>query len=527
MKSTQLAVPDGPFGLKVPFFSADAKTRHKPWLVPFILLACAIFLYLQVFVLPATPRAAAGDQSIYLHSAARMYDGEMIYRDYDQITLPGADVLYLLLFKCFGVEAWIPQAMLVLVGVLSVWLSFVIAGKVMNGYARFLPGFLFLTLPFSSYLDGTHHIYSVLAAISALALVIEKRTTIRLAWAGSLLGLGTFFTQSLLLVPLTFGLFVAWEGIRGREAGRTLLKKEIALLAAYVGSVSALSAYFVWKVGLNRIFYYTVIFVAKYFSTFEPGSWKTYMLGWPSAHNPANWPDLVAWPVIHLLIPLVYILFFVRYWREGRRRPQEPWENLMLINITGLCLFLSIASAPSWNRIYTVSLPALIVLIWFLNAPLKPERILRGALWTLVIVLAVAKTVVTQTRWKAVLDPPTGRTAFFEPADYQETKWMLERTHPSNYVFGDQFLCFALKLRNPSRVGYVTAYAFTTPDEVQSVVHGLEVHSVRFVTWYPGLDTVVKPPGNNLGPLREYLKLHYHVAAAFANGHTIFERNRP
>jgi hypothetical protein len=46
----------------------------------------------------------------------------------------------------------------------------------------------------------------------------------------------------------------------------------------------------------------------------------------------------------------------------------------MPVNITGLCLFLSIASAPAWNRLYTVSLPALIMLVWFLNSAFKLER---------------------------------------------------------------------------------------------------------------------------------------------------------
>lgn len=525
MESTQPAIADRPFGLKAPLVLGAANTRRKPWLVPLILLACAIFLYLQVFILPATPRAAGGDQSIYLHSASRMYGGEIIYRDYDQLTLPGTDVLYLGLFKLFGIRAWIPDAMLVLAGVLSVWLSFLIVAKVMDGRAVFLPGLLFLALPYSSYLDGTHHIYSVLAAISALALVIEGRTVTRLAWAGVLFGLATFFTQSSALVPFAFGLFVAWEGFRKREAGRTLLKKEIALFASYVVSLSALLAYFVWKVGATRVFYNTVIFVAKYFSSAEPGSWKTYMLGWPSPRNPANWPDLVAWPVIHLLLPLVYILFFVRYWQERRKRPQEPWDNLMLISVTGLCLFVSVASAPSWNRLYTVSLPALIILVWLLSVPAKSERILQGALWALVVILAFAKPLVAQTRWRGVLDLPTGRTAFFDLASYQETKWMSERTHPSSYAFGNQFLCFALELKNPTRVAFVTPYAFTRPEQVQSVVNGLEAHSVQFVSWYPGLDAMVDPAGNNLGPLREYLRGHYHVAALFANGHTIFERN--
>jgi len=518
--ATQLAVP-----IRYPV-PDRLKPRSGTWLVPSVLLASGMFLYLQLFVLPTTPRAAVGDQSIYLHNAARMYEGQLIYRDYDYFTLPGTDVLYLVLFKLFGVRTWIPQMMLLLVGVLSTWLSIKIAAKVMQGPSIFLAGFLFLTLPFASYLDATHHLFNVLAATSALAVVLEERTAMRLAWAGVLWGLGTCFAQSLVLGPITVGLFLLWEHHRKEEARGALLRKESSLFASYVATVAAFNAYFVWKVGLKQFLYYTVTFVAKYYSTDVTATWKFYMLGWPSVHQWANWPDLAAWPLIHLLIPLVYILFFVRYWRERRLHPHEPWERLMLINITGVCLFLSIASAPAWNRLYSVSLPALIMLVWFLNSRFKLERALLRILWATVLVLVIARPIVTQTRWRASLDLPTGRTAFFEPGVYQETKWVQERTHPADYFFGDHLICFDLRLRNPSRVAFITPYAFTRPEEVLNVVQGLETYQVRFISWYLSLDNPPTSEGN-LVPLRRYLQDHYHVVEHFSNGHTILERNDP
>ena len=501
------------------------RPRPKTWLVLLVLFASGIFLYLQVFVFPATPRVAIGDQSIYLHNAARMYAGQMIYLDFDHFTLPGTDVLYVVLFKLFGVRAWIPQMMLLLGGVTMIWLSVKISATVMHGPAVFLPGFLFLTLPYTSYLDATHHLYNVLAALAALAAVIEERTETRVAGAGAIWGLGTCFAQSLVLCPLGFSLFLAWEHHRRKEAPESLLKKEGYLLVSYAATVAAFNAYFVWKVGLKQFLYYTVIFVAKYYPADPSNTWRIYLIGRPSVHNWANWPDLTAWPLIHLLVPLVYVLFFVRYWREKKLTPQESWERLMLINVTGLCLFLTIASAPAWNRLFTVSLPAFIVLVWFLNFPFRLERALLRISWAAVLVLAIARPIVTQTRWKAFLDLPTGRTAFFDPGGYDETKWLLERTHPYDYFFGDQLLCFGLMLRNPSRVAFVTPYAYTRPEEVFSVVQGLELHKVRFVSWYSGLDDPAATEGNNLGPLRSYLQGHYRVAEHFANGHTMWERN--
>src|ERR1700690_810185 len=100
----------------MPTDSTSPARPSRRWITPLAVLGCALFLYLEAFILPCTPRAAGGDQSIYLHDAARMFDGQVIYRDFDHFTLPGTSALYLTLFKLFGVRAWIPQAMLVLVG---------------------------------------------------------------------------------------------------------------------------------------------------------------------------------------------------------------------------------------------------------------------------------------------------------------------------------------------------------------------------------------------------------------------------
>ena len=118
-----------------------------------------------------------------------------------------------------------------------------------------------------------------------------------------------------------------------------------------------------------------------------------------------------------------------------------------------MCLFLSVAHSAGYMRMDTISLPALILLAWFLKAPFKTERILLQALWALTLVLAVARPVIAQRRWSEFLDLPTGRTAFSDfPVLYYKCKWVAERTHPGDYFLDDPQICFALRLRDPSRV---------------------------------------------------------------------------
>ena len=512
------------------FSSADPSTPllHEAWLVPGTLLACCAFLYLQVFILPDIPHVAAGDQAIYLHHAARMLEGQLIYRDYDHFTTPGTDVLYAALFKLFGVRAWIPQAMLVLIGVLIAWLSIGISKKVIPGLAALLPAFLFLTLPFSSYLDASHHWFSTLAGTAAVAVVIEKRTETRLLWAGFFWGLGVCFTQSVASGALGLALFLAWERYRCQGKYSTLLQKEALLLGGLLSPIVVFNAYFIWKAGLKRFLYFTVVFVAKYYPADYFNNFRVYLTGRPSIHSWTNWPDLITFCFIHALIPLIYILFFVRWWRERWRR-DEPWDRLMLINITGISLLTGVALAPAYSRLYVVSPPALVLLVWFLKPAFKLERTVLRAAWATVLALAIARPIVTQTRWKAVLGLPTGRTAFFEPVLYEKCRWVSERTRPSDYFFGDHLIAFTLRLRNAGRVPFLRPTDYTRPEEVEDAVHALEKHQVRFVSWYSGLDheaeAVLHPGGDHLGPMRHYLNEHYHVAEVFSNGDQIWERN--
>jgi hypothetical protein len=365
---------------------------------------CAIFLYLETFVLPCTPRAATGDQAAWLFDGVRMFDGQVMYRDFDHFTFPGTSGLYWMLFRVFGVRAWIPQAMLILLGSLLAWLSFCISSKLMSGAAAFLPGFLFLVFPFTGWLDASHHWYTTLAETAALAILMKQRTPKRLAWAGVLCGVGTCFAQSLLLVILGFALYLLWEARRVQETRTILLKKESVLLCSYVVPIVAFNSYFIREAGWRQFFENTVVFVARYWRQEPSAQWSAYLGTKPAFQSWATgWVDVPGWMLVMALLPLVYILLFVRYFREARIRPEVPWERLMLVNVAGLSMLLTVAFSATYNRLYAVSLPALILLVWFLHWPLKVERVLLYALWATLIVIAVAKPIITQTRWRNTL----------------------------------------------------------------------------------------------------------------------------
>src|SRR2546426_11139691 len=154
-----------------------------------------VFLYLLTFILPHTPVLQGDTAPIFLLDAVRMLQGDVIYRDFFELTLPGTPLVYQASFMVFGIRAWIPNAMLILLGVSLSWLSIGISKRLMNAGYVLLPSLLFLTFVFGNTLDANHHWYSTLAVIGALALLIEGRSHRHIAMAGALCGGGASFTQ--------------------------------------------------------------------------------------------------------------------------------------------------------------------------------------------------------------------------------------------------------------------------------------------------------------------------------------------
>ena len=219
-----------------------------------------------------------------------MLDGQLIYRDLHHFPLPGTDVLYLVLFKVFGVRAWIAPAMLIVLGVSIAWLSIRLCDKILSGPIAFLPAFLFLTLPFTGLLDATHHWYSVLAGTAGLLAVIEKRTKARVAWSGVLWGLATCFAQSAVIGAMGTAAFLIWEHYRVTQRGYLLLQKETCFIGSMVATVLAFNVYFISKVGLKQFLNVTVVFLARYYHADRFNQWRVYMADPPSIHSYSNGP---------------------------------------------------------------------------------------------------------------------------------------------------------------------------------------------------------------------------------------------
>lgn len=504
--------------------------------LPLLLLGALASLYFSHFRLPFTPIWLGYDQMGYLWDATRMWAGERIYRDFFELTTPGIEVVDLVFFRLFGLRNWIPNVHVILLGFSMTWLVVIISRKVIHGgrFLAFLPGFLFLTLAFLPTMSETQRWFNSVAVMAALAVVMEERTPRRLLLAGILSGVASFFTQTQgVFAVVALAIFLFWERRKRNQGRRELLEKLACLLVPFVVTVLATDAYFVWQAGLDRFLDCIIRYPILYHPSDRVSFWQVYLAEIPQFPPWTHLPRLAGFFFIHAVLPLVYILFLVRY-GQGIRNGEEE-VRLMLLNVMGLLLFASIAPAPSFLRLCSVSPPALITLVSWIQGGGRWQRILAGLLWTAVFCFGTANPLRVQMSPSRILQLPRGPMAFSEQdsAAYDLLDWLSTQTRPGDYFFATEpGIIFPLALRPLGETPGYDNTDFTRPEQVQSAVVALERHHPRLLQWPPDSTDprFYRREKDHLGPLKEYVQRNYHLVKRFDSptgnaGEEIWERN--
>jgi hypothetical protein len=500
-----------------------------------LLLGAAAYLYCFLFAWPLLPIESSdlGDSILYIASPLRMLQGEVMYRDFFEFVAPGYAMLCLAFFKLFGVRYWIPNLLVMILGIGQVWLGYSIAKKLMRPAIAWLPSAIFLVCVRPALMDPTHNWFSMFAAVAGIAVLIDCRTLARIAVAGALCGVSATFTQTRgLIVVFGFAAFLWWESRRQKDSARDLLKREATLFAGFVLAFIALNAYFIWTAGPAQYFWSTVVFVLKYYP--KQADWntlqslKTYFPVY--THLRATILDAAGWSFAFVLGPLIYVLFLI-HWCEARKKPLGYWARPMLVAMVGIFMVLGIAPAPSPMRLDTCVLPPLILLVWLVDTRARFARPLLVGLTVLSVFAGVRGLLKDRPVPEGVLKTEAGQMAIPDAYLLEEDAWIESHTKPLDYFYEADFpdVYFYLNLRNPTPLPRIVSNGYTTVEQVQQAIHGLQQHRTEYILWRANdLDVLPaweQPSGDNLGPLRDYLHSHYHRVKVFSDADEIWEKN--
>ena len=480
-------------------------------LLPGVLLCAALYLYFHLFAL-GTPILRDGDQWFFAQSGARIVAGQIPYRDFFEMQTPGTELVYAGSFLLFGQRFVVANILFLLIALLFVYLATSIARAVLDDELTLLSVAITVFIGLRLTMDAGHHWFSAVAAFAALACVLRTRSLARITMAGACCGLSSLFTQTRgLAVVLALAGFFWWE-TRARKAGDHIFRNRLlVLLAGYAVVLGAGLSYFLWVAGPHTVFDATVLFPVRYYGSYNAASrfWEP-LAKWPQ--NGGQIPGFIAALFLHAL-PLAYFVFPFDI-KGDTTCSAETKARLVLIAAVGSALFLEVINSASLIRLVITDALAVILVLWMVDKHrLLPKRVAVTGI-ALLAGLAIVETVMTQRSVIAVLDLPTGRAAFLKQGTdwYEGCEYLARHTKAGDWYFGDDDFGFALGLRNPAFLAYVTDTDLTRPEHVQELIRSLERYQVPFISIERGIRKMGVVGQDHLQPLRDYIETHYEPA---------------
>ena len=505
-------------------------SRPFPW-AWLTVAASAIYLYLNLFAPPGTPFLLGGDQVYFWMYAQRLLGGDVVYRDFFQYTPPGTDLVYALFFRVLGLRAWVPNLVVLLLGVAYAAVCFSLARRLMKPGMAALSTCVFIVLVYGKALNATNHWFAVLVVLMAVSVCMDAVSTSRLLLAGALLGLAAFFNQAhgaAALVGLLVSLLVGGVGAhgpvsesvseswktRGRLAGKTLG----SLVLSFAVTLLLLHAYFLRTAGLKNVWYCQVTYVFHYVQRNGSPLWAYG--GGLELHRMLEYASQL---LMYLLLPATYGAVLWRCW-VARKQEQPEYARARLLAIVGLAMMSEVGLSLNWLRWFGVSLPGVVLALWILAPYLYRRRLAVTALAAGVCVVALHQVAGKHTALSARSETPGGELAT-TPQMNGKLHWLAEHTRPGDYFLqaGWPGVYTILHVRNPL---YVEVLDRSHDPGVERIVREVTASKVRYVLWTAALDRgcSFSTCNDSASPFRRYLVAFYAPVRTFDDGDTVWQR---
>ena len=474
-----------------------------------------LFLYLRAFLVRGIPFEALGDQQQFFTRAVRIVDGQVPYRDFFAFITPGTEYLYAAGFRLLGVHAWVIAGWTVAVGLAYCWLLTWMAARILPARLRMLPALLFLAFDFMGSSDLTHHWFSTFASLAAVAVLMRGVRPGRIVAASALCGFATLFTQTVgFAVFLAIAFYVVWQAYQNPlEERGSMAARLAALLLPYAIILGAVLGSFARAAGLRQLFFDLVLFSLQYFAMAHKNLPSDYLHQFPPVHGASDLLRFVPVLFVYALVPYVYVVGLFRIGRGRVTLPAQLRQNLMLLHVVGLGLFLSILHAARFFRLSTIAAPAILVFVWLLSEPGRVRIVLCNAVALTALAFAIILPIHRQAQWSKVVLLPTGRTAFFDRLTAPEFAWMAAQSHPGESIFNNCALSLYLLLRNPTGLEYITQREFTRPEWADAALAQMRRDPPDFVVLQP--QSTVHDPGDHSEGIRQFVEENYDILAVF------------
>ena len=145
-----------------PFEFKSEAADERRWLLLVAAIAVA-YLYMSLFSLSGAPYFRTGDESFLWTYACRLLTGQVFLKDFHQLTPPGADLLYAVVFQSFGISVRTINWIILCLGVALALATYGCARSVLSSSWAALAALVSVVLVYGDRMDATHHWFSSLA----------------------------------------------------------------------------------------------------------------------------------------------------------------------------------------------------------------------------------------------------------------------------------------------------------------------------------------------------------------------------
>ncbi len=450
-----------------------------------VCLGVLFFLYLRRFLLNGAALVVTGDESLFWGRAVHVLHGQMIYRDFFELVSPGTELLDAAAFWMFGIHAWVIQAVAVAFGMTMFAVMTWIAGQ----YSRAACAASRSAVPRLRFQQRARHDTSL---VQHAGCTVCRRFSD--GWDQDQAGaVGEFLLRpgcslyadagrARLLCPIDL---LDLAGAQRRRTG-----EPDDTTCGFYGAIRGDSCRGVWVLHspcrVFQVFFDLVVFPVRYL-TGEVNSPRTYLHQIPSVHSGGDVFRVFPYLLIYAIMPYVYLFGWWRLWTARRELPVNMRQRLVLLHLVGVALVLAVVTGPRFFRLSTVAPPALLVLVCAFCEPTRARKIARNFLGVVAAVFALVLSLHRVTQWHGVLNLPIGRTAFVERAEFDEFRWLAERTKAGDVFFNNTSLSLYLSLSTPVAAEFIDDGDSTRPDQVDAILDWLKQNPAQFIVMYPKL----------------------------------------
>ncbi len=498
--------------------------QANSFIVPLIVLAAMIYVFLLVIKLPFTPFLNEVDHHMFLYEGMRLFDGDTMYRDFFQFTFPGSQTWYWLMFSIFGLKYWILPATIVAIAASSTWVCLRVSREIIDGGFFVIPAVLFIFFGFRLQgLDGTHRMFSPVFLMLAVLILQRGTDTFRLVLAGLFCAFASFFTQQRgVFVAVSIVIFLIADGFYSSRRRREIIGSISTFGLSFLLILTTLCSYFAVSAGIGNFFAATIEYPARFYHYAVYNNFGILALDLKATLNITDFSSAFAavGSLFYLfVIPSGYLVFWFLFLIKRKSQVWDNWRSISLIALVGTSLTFTI-TAPNTSRLFQIAMPGLIVFVWLFDYARKTSKALSfapralGTVAAIFVLLSIIQAIRVQTNPYQMLETPTGTLAYNpSPIIDKRYKWLLERTKPGDIVFEayQPYIYFPLLLRNPTKYGQIWDSDYTRPEHVAETIADLEARRPRYILWNNDNN---KPPelrsaGDHTAPLADFLQQHY------------------